>query len=974
MTNASRRGVVAGAPPGADFVQCLFKHLCDLSHHEAPEYLARINVLVPSRRMQRRLKSLFEREGNRLLPKAGLVTDVSHLMPGITPPKSVSKLRRLLELKAVVIRLVDLDPRLSHSNAVDLTASLTDLLDEMYGEGVSFDALEEISPDDQSGHWDQSLSFLRAIRNYVEALSEELADGEAIHRAQVEAVCARWSSEPPKHPIVVAGSTGSRATTQMLMAAVAGLPNGHVLLPGFDFDLTDDVWASLMADRQHEDHPQFRFADFLRRIHITPRDVEPLSDAPDSARNRLVSLSLRPAPVTHQWLTQGPALGDLPSATTNLSLIEAKTPKEEASAIALAIRSEIARDRSVALISPNATLARRVTAELKRWNVMPDDSGGMPLSLTPEGRFLRQTGRIAGGHIDPVEIVALLKHPLTRAGEDRGAYMKVTQQFELFLRENRLMSVGPTAIDKFAGARDDFAWWSAWLCEALEIADQSPAETLSGMASHHLSVLRVFTGPIGFVSIPGTDGGSKILELLHEFVSHNDAPGSLSHQEYTQLLDRALSAESVRPNQGVRPDVMIWGPLEARVQGAETVILGGLNEGVWPEQPTSDPWLNRSMRREAGLLLPERQIGLAAHDYQQAIGAERVILSRSARSDGAETVPSRWLSRLVNLLDGLKGNDGEAALDGMLERGRVFLDSAAQFDRPNGEPRPHMRPAPSPPVAIRPRIFAVTDIQRLIRDPYAIYAKRILQLKPINPLQPEMDVRLKGTVFHKILERFYHPSADFQNLNNVRDRFTEITRDVLNAEVPDAIASTEWKGQLDANFDCLFKEELRRREVSIPIVGEAKGRYAVPDSNFELRGTADRIDRLHGGGLVIYDYKTGTPPSHKDILHFDRQLVLEAVMAEHGAFEDVPAELVAKAVHLGVGRTPKEQITELTGDNKTDTIPEQLTKLLNTFLNLSHGYVPRRAMESLRFDGDYDHLARFGEWDESHPVVVEPVE
>ena len=966
-------GSVFGVPPGADFVALLFERILELGDGQPPEYLASIDVLVPSRRMQRRLKSLFERDGQFLLPRIGLVSDVAHLLPELPTTNRVPDLRRVLELKSVVARLVELDERLSRADVIDLTVSLTRLLDEMHGEGVGFDALEGLSPDDQSGHWERSLSFLRAIRGYVEALEETASDGEAIHRANVVALQQAWGTEPRETPVIVAGSTGSRATTQILMAAVAGLPRGMVILPGFDFDLPRDVWYRLATDRRFEDHPQYRFSAFLDKIGLDPEDVVQLGHAPDAARNRLVSLSLRPAPVTDQWLQAGPALGAPGPAVEELTLIEARDPRDEAMAIALAMRTEVGAGRSVALIAPDATLARRVTAELSRWSILPDDSGGIPLSLTPAGRFLRQTARVAAGHLDPVEILALLKHPLTRSGADRGAFMKQVQEFELYLRRHGIVEIDAKQFAAFADKKPEIEDFTHWLDAALAAARRSIDSDLLAALTHHREIMRAFAGTDGWEQVFADDAGEKIRDLLNTFEAQADHVGDLDYADYLRLLERALSADSARNQDGVRPDVMIWGTLEARVQGADVVILGGLNEGTWPEQPAADPWLNRSMRRDIGLLLPERQIGLAAHDYQQAVGASRVVLSRSARSEGSETVPCRWLNRLTNLLGGLKTTGGDKALKAMRRRGDTLLNQAARFDRPDGETSPAGRPAPAPPLMARPRDLAVTDIQKLIRDPYSIYAKRILKLKPLDPLMPEMDARRKGTVLHEILEQFYDPAAIFNDFEMSFARLKKIAADILEKEVPDHTTRALWWSQIDANATWLFEEEVRRRGATIPLGTEIKGNYALPGTEFTLTGKADRIDRLKSGGLVIYDYKTGSPPSHADIRRYDRQLVLEAVMAENGAFEGLSGEKVSHVVHLGVGRTPSEQITQLEDALETVTVQRELALLLSAFLDPDMGYLSRRAMETVRYAGDYDHLARFGEWDASAPGNIEAV-
>ena len=434
-----------------------------------------------------------------------------------------------------------------------------------------------------------------------------------------------------------------------------------------------------------------------------------------------------------------------------------------------------------------------------------------------------------------------------------------------------------------------------------------------------------------------------------------------------------MAAENDRDREQVRLDVMIWGTLEARVQGADVVVLGGLNEGTWPEPVNPDPWLNRRMRRDLGLLLPEQQIGLAAHDYQQAIAAGQVILSRSSHGDGGETVPARWLNRLTNLLNGLTAQKGPEALAAMRSRGEHLLTLAATLDRPAERTEPEARPAPSPPVLKRPRKLSVTEIKTLIRDPYAIYAKHVLRLRPLFPLLPRPDARLKGVLFHSVLEAFYDPATDINEKSNARDRLFQITDAQLQRHVPWPSVQVHWRGHMAQIADHLIETEQTRRAGGIRIGAEVKGIIQISDTGVAISGTADRIDRLNNGDLIIYDYKTGTVPSAKQVRYFDRQLLIEAVMAEEGAFENLPPAKVAQVVHLHLGRNPKDSEIALEGDYETVTISGELAELLARFNDEGTGYISRRAMEKMRYEGDYDHLARFGEWDASKPTKPRPV-
>jgi ATP-dependent helicase/nuclease subunit B len=418
-------------------------------------------------------------------------------------------------------------------------------------------------------------------------------------------------------------------------------------------------------------------------------------------------------------------------------------------------------------------------------------------------------------------------------------------------------------------------------------------------------------------------------------------------------------AEPVRDALLSHPDIMIWGTLEARVQGADLVILGGLNEGVWPGAPAPDPWLNRDMRNKAGLLLPDRQIGLSAHDFQQAVAARRVVLTRAKRNADAETVPSRWLSRISNLLKGLGDQDGPDLFAAMLARGADWLHQARLLDEPGQEAPAALRPSPQPPVAARPMELPVTDIARLIRDPYAIYAKRILRLKPLLPLRPSADGMLKGRVIHKVMEAFAR-GVQPESRSTAKQRLLDAAHSVLMAEVAWPAARALWFAKVARVADFLLDFEVALQ--GTPILLEEGGKMVLPVLGFTLTARPDRIDVLPDGRVQIMDYKTGTPPTPAQQQAFDKQLLLQAVMARDGAFgPDVPTE-VAGITYLGLGANPKDISTDMS-DDLLDQHWSGLNRLITRYLRRDTGYTSRRALFEDKKFGDYDHLARFGEWD-----------
>jgi ATP-dependent helicase/nuclease subunit B len=955
-----------GLAPGIDFARALAAGLRARLDGQPPEALARVEIYLNTRRMQRRLRDILAESGALLLPKLRLITDLGRDPASAAIPPAVPPLRRRLELTRLVAALLDREPELAPRAALfDLADSLARLMDEMQGEAVPPDALDRLDLSEHSRHWERSLKFLKIVAPFFGPEAEP--DEEARQRRVVEALAARWAADPPGHPIIVAGSTGSRGTTLHFMQAVAALPQGAVVLPGFDFDMPAAIWQGLGNALTGEDHPQFRFHRLCSNLGLPPAAIHPWTadTPPDPARNQVLSLSLRPAPVTDQWMREGQALPDLPAATETVSLIEAPGPRAEALAIALRLRRAAEDGQSAALITPDRMLTRQVTAALTRWGIRPDDSAGQPLPLTPPGRLLRHTAALAGRRLSMDALLTLLKHPLTNSGSGaRGDHLRWTRALEIQLRARGPAFPEPADLRAWAESRQDagLAAWADWLGRTTQgLAGAGTAPLAQHVARHIAGTEALARGPAGDGSgeLWLKEAGTKAREAVDELIREAGHGGELSAFDYAALFTAVLQRHEVRSADTVHPGIMIRGTIEARARDAELVILGGLNDGIWPPTPSPDPWLNRQMRHDLSLLLPERQIGLSAHDYQQAAAAPEVLLSRAIRDDEAETVASRWLNRLTNLLAGLPARRGPEALEAMRSRGRTWLAFAEALDTPPESATPAKRPSPRPPVAARPRQLAVTGIQRLIRDPYAIYARHILHLFPLDPLHPAPDPRLRGSVLHRILERFIALRRDRPEEAS-QARLLEIADAVMAETIPWTTARRLWRARLEAAAPSFLALEAGRP--GTPVLLEEKGGCTLAGLGFSLTARPDRIDELPDGSLHILDYKTGTLPSARQQRVFDKQLLLEAALAERGAFPALGPRPVSLVTYLGLTRPAKQSAIEITAE-LTARIWSELETLIRRYSSRNLGYTARRAMEREADRSDYDHLSRFGEWD-----------
>lgn len=980
MFDPTEKPRVYATPLGVDFCAALIDGVDAALQGQGPEALARVEIHVANARMQRRLQALYAQRGPGLLPRIRPVLSLAEKadMEGLPPAMSPLALR--LELAQLIAGLIDANPDLAPRAALyDLADSLADFMGEMVEEGVTPADIAALDMGEHSEHWTRARDFLGIAQQVIAA--GDRPTPEARQAQVVDRLVAQWQIAPPSHPVIVAGSTGSRRATFRLMEAVANLPQGAVILPGIDRDMPRAVWRGLLEGRRSglagEDHPQYRLAKLLDAMGLDPAEVPLWGDRTPAmpTRNAVVSLALRPAPVTNQWRTEGPQLEDVSGAMAGVTLLEAPSPQMEATAIALRMRRAVDDGQSAALVTPDRRLARKVTAQLDRWRILPDDSAGQVLAQTAPGRFLRQVAEAMTGAVTSEAMVALLKHPLCHSGADRGDHLRRTRDLELQLLRHGLAFPSRAALLEWAEERKDDAAapaWVAWLADHLLDEIDRTAQPLQDRSAHHTAradALAAGPDQPDAGELYDREPGAAAIKLIDDLRADAPSGGHMSARDYADFFTALAHDREVRFALRPHANVLIWGTQEARVQGADVTILAGLNEGTWPQAAQADPWLNRPLRATAGLRLPDRVIGLSAHDFQQGIASGEVWLSRAKRDDETDTVPARWLNRLVNLLGGASAEATEALKD-MRARGAEWLAMADTLTTPDVREKPAPRPAPAPQNTARLTALSVTDIQTLIRDPYAIYASRMLRLRALDPLRASPDARLRGNLIHNILERFITNTPDALP-DDAAQQFMALARDVLAREAPWPAARHLWHNRLQRLMPWYLAQEADFREIASPWVVEEDKTWEVPGLSLTLRGKADRIDRTPDGRVAIYDYKTGSVPTEDEAKHFNKQLMLEGLMARGGAFADRPLE-IARLAYVGLGTKPDLR-DEPVDAAALDAVLGGLHTLILHYRQRLVGFPSRRAIAQTRFEGTYDHLARLGEWDETMDAVVIPV-
>lgn len=1000
-----------------------------------PLALADALVLVPTRRAARALEAEFLAEIGRRAPEAmvllptirpfGDVDEDEDLLAGEADDEPVATpLERRLAMARLVLgwsralagKLLNpstgAPPTLpaSPAEAVRLSTALLTLMDQVVAQRVDWSRLETLVPDDYAAYWQMTRAFLAIVAEAWPAhLAERgLADPAVRRHAAVRREAERLAGAPPKGPVIAAGSTGSVASTAELIAVVSRLETGAVVLPGLDFDLDDAAWASLEPEDGEPvpGHPQYGLCLLLRVLGVDRADVRRLGpgrDAAATARARLLAESLRPAESSDTWADFAAAIEagafDLAGALDGLALIEAKSEAEEALAVALALRQAVEDpSRTAALITPDRVLARRVAAELGRWGLEIDDSAGQPFGHTRPALLARLVAEVALGGYEPTAVSALLAHPLARFGHAPGPARRLARVVEMVaLRGPRARGFGAglvAAFDERAAeiaaephrAPRPIARLGAETIAAARrllvalVEALAPLEALVGAGD--IPVPRLLAAHLDALGAVARDDagdddalyeaeeGAALATALAELTRAAAAEGAalaFPAGAWPGFFDALLGDAPVRRPTAPDARIFVFGPLEARLLAFDMVVLAGLDEGIWPITTRTDPWLSRPMRRDMALEAPERRIGLSAHDYLQAASAPRVVLARSTRSGGAPTVASRWLQRLTTVI-GAEGRRRLAA------PAAPWLAWARALDAATTPPRAVSRPAPRPPVEWRPTRLSVTEIETWIRDPYAIHARHVLGLDPLEPLGGEIGAAERGTFIHEVLADFV-AAWDGTAREAEAERLIDIAERRLSAyEVfPEVVAL--WRPRLESLARWWLSADAARTPLVAERRAEVRGKWVLPIDglDFTLSGRADRIDLFHDGSIAVLDYKTGRPPSEKEVQSLIApQLALEAAMARAGAFgPDLAGRPLAEIAYLHLkggadGGNWERRGTKPDGSDASglaERAEAQLIGYVRTFRRPDTGYVSRR---HVRFEkdrsGPYDHLARVAEW------------
>ena len=946
-------------PAGCAFTDILAEKFL-AEYRDNPLDLPGVLFLLPNRRAVQALKEAFVRVQGlspTLLPQMMPLGDVEEeelFLSGFDNEEIlnvlqpvISKGRRTLwftkEIKAHPEKF-GLE-NFSAEQACYLAQELGGLVDDVYNERLSFDNLKQLVPEEYAAHWLETLNFLEIISHkWPKVLAERnLSDASQRRNRMLHLQSEMWKKNPPLKRIVAAGTTATYPGMKELVQTISELPAGEVILSGLDRFLDDEGWNAV-----DEAHPQFELKELLAYLKIERSEVKDIAESPNPGREKLVSEVMRPASVTDKWRDIA-ARKIYHEAWDGLNAFNCKDIRQEAISIALLMRETLEiPGKTAALVTTDRNLARRVAAELERWNIKVDDSAGKPLAQTPPGVFLRLICEAAESNFAPVEFLSLLKHPFMANGGEYGAVRRLVRDYEktVLRADNPEEAEVPAEI---AAVKEE-------LREIYELL-QLPAVDFKKLLEVHIRTaekLAATEEKDGTAVLWRGDAGEAAASFLADLYADAEELGTISGADYRGLLEALMRGVTVRPKYGTHPRLKILGPIEARLTNFDIMIIGEVNETFWPKAPEADPWMSRPMKKSFGLPLPEKAVGILAHDFSQFLCAKTVYLTRAERVMGTPMVKSRWWMRMETVLKAL-GTDIAAIENVIYPEWAGFLDRAEFF-------KPILPPAPTPPVLARPRELSASAVENLMRDPYIIFAKYILRLKPLNELNPDLSAADYGNIIHAVLEQFNN-KYPFEYPDNAAEELLKLGQAYFETNKIAMETRAFWWPNFEKTVDWLVGKEKEYRPGIRKAHNEVRGElvFEAPEGPFKITAKADRVDETKDGKLNIIDYKTGQARSKAEMAKgYAPQLPIEGLIAANGGFPEITAAGINALIYWQLGR--KEVLVDEDIKEILENTFERIHQLAAIFDLPTTPYISQPNPKYAPKYSDYERLSRVSEW------------
>ncbi|PZP84977.1 MAG: hypothetical protein DI582_07265 [Azospirillum brasilense] len=933
--------------PGTDLAEMA----AQLLHATVPaEQWARTVMFVPTRRATLTLRDAIRRQAEGrtlLLPRIFSLADIGAELLGLLGPAALPAITAIAPAMPNAVRhyLLTLQVmrfeeqrggRASLEHAMQLADYLADLQDRCTRAQVALtpETLQQLFPGDYAEHWQQSLAFLNIVGEQwplIESVHEQVT--QAAHEVQVlQTLSAAWQHTPPDYPVIAVGSTGSQPATAQLLGTIAGLLQGAVILPGLDPRMQAQAWAQITPA-----HPYFHIKNLLESTGTALGEVTALGEGGAHCSIWLEALCRIEA--MQEWKQRPVA----PQAYAHVRIVPCQHAEEEARSIALILREglETPGEGRIALITPDESLMARVDAHLAQYGLQANRSSHGTLAQSAAGSVLVALLACMEAPESSRALVALLRNPAVQLGRDVTAWRGWLDAFDHAVRGVPTHRVGSLPhVPALLRESDAYRQLAPFMARVAELARTS--HTPSAWATH----LQELLAQLQPAAVPGHEALGDALAGLEAA----DMLGSIDSYAMEALLQRALEAPWRGPQFAAHPRLFMLTPVEARLQCFARVVLGNMQERVWPGLYGQSPWMNLAQQQQLGLPGAEEHAALMAHDVLVQASAGEVFLTYPEREGGSPVARSRYIERLVTLLSA-SGAGKDACITHHYQKLAMALHASARFE-PNEPPRP------TP--AQRPARLRVSALDKLFTDPFSIYAEAVLGLRALNELDAEPEARDFGTLAHKAIQQL----AEYWTAHGQSPSPEQISAWAAQVLAPyDARPAVQlfWRRRLIAALQFVNAQEVQRRAAGLQVMSERPIEGAVAlaaDTALQLHGRMDRLEQA-GDSITVVDYKTGKAPTLAE-MQDGRAVQLLAYAWLLGEQGTPPSALEYWGLPSG---KRAGQIVQLPWDAAMqETLITPLKHAMAQLMDPATPLLARPHAQAERFENDFDGISRYDEW------------
>lgn len=881
-------------PGNEDFLLNFANGMLSKFGHLGPE-IGKVTIILPTKRSCRKLAQTFFHISEKkacFLPRIYPLQDIelSYLLEQVFSCNITEDQPNLLEhlRKKIAPEMLEMSILQGLCGANGLANHLYSLFYEIQKHQLG-NIIEKIQHH-YSDHLDQIIELLKFI---IEALPQKLHKLGLIDKAsyvnEISMILAiTWEKYPPKYPVIIAGIDGETASDRALLKVVNEMRNGYVVLHNIDKSLPNAEWQEI----SHE-HPQYQLKSLIDLCRVGREEIYSWHNIVNVKHNDIFfSKSF-----SRNFSNCAPP--------QDLTIIETETPQQELQFITqLCVDKLICGNESVLIVTQNELLIEKLTYMLLAHNVIPDCSIGNSALKCDEMIFLQLIMRTIFEHFSPISLLALLKHDLCKI-----AQKEVVQQFEI----SHLRGINSYKnLQELIAATDEEIKQILQLIlehsrKLEEIMSQKTTD-FGDILSTHLELAERLSAN----SLWQHERGVELRELLLELSRNAHHIGKIAPISYLAIMRDMLSKAKFRTSKTYNPRLIIITPKESQLLCADNVILADLNENSWPQKSSSNIFLNDILMQSLGFENSEIETGRNAAKFYNLLHNKNIYLTRSKTSKNIITTSSRWLLRIKLLLQKIAYHEQPA-----LNLSPEILDI---IELP--------LTSPTPPVEFRLKSLSVTQVEKLIRNPYDIYASKILRLYELEPINKDPENLDYGNLIHEAIHHFtlhYKPPTEpykfFMDfiLQKGRDLFYKPA--IRNVWLPKIEKIARWfiEYHLD-NMSCKLLPET-----------ELQAKFG----DFTLKARLDRMEVREGNCVTILDYKTGKLPGKKDIADLvSIQLPLEALLAQKNGY------IVTKLLYLQLNSQLDEPVLhELPEPTLLITKAEaKLLELIEFYKTQEHGY------------------------------------